>query len=226
MDSKRVLGIDATKGANWVGVVIHDNGFLDIKVGPLLELTEWSAPVDAIGIDIPILDSRPGPRAADLAARAFVGPRRSSVFAAPPLDALTHETLASANQSLHSSGRPKMSAQSWALIPKIIEARPLAEDPRVIEVHPEVSFRALATEPLRWPKKTWNGQHQRRHLLATADIELPNELGAAGLAPVDDILDAAVAAWSALRYANGNARSLPDTDETPRTASRRTAIWY
>jgi hypothetical protein len=41
-------------------------------------------------------------------------------------------------------------------------------------------------------------------------IVLPDNLGAAGDVPCDDILDAAAAAWSAHRIAKDMAASLPD----------------
>jgi Protein of unknown function (DUF429) len=46
----------------------------------------------------------------------------------------------------------------------------------VIEVHPEVSFAALAGRPLRNSKRSWNDQMEQRRLLASAGIELPDEL--------------------------------------------------
>jgi predicted RNase H-like nuclease len=77
-------------------------------------------------------------------------------------------------------------------------------------VHPEVSFAALARRHLRHPKQTWVGLWERKHLLAGEDIEIPEELGAAGVAGPADVLDAAVAAWSATRIAAGIAQSLPE----------------
>jgi predicted RNase H-like nuclease len=66
---------------------------------------------------------------------------------------------------------------------------------RVVEIHPEVSFVCLASVA------------RRRQLLARAGIVL----GPAGeKAGVDDILDAAaVAAWTALRVADDQARPSP-----------------
>lgn len=44
---------------------------------------------------------------------------------------------------------------------------------------------------------------------------MPDDLGAAGeQARVDDVLDAAVVAWTAQRVAAGEARPLPDPPET------------
>ena len=61
----------------------------------------------------------------------------------------------------------------------------------------------------------------RRAALAGAGIVLPDDLGAGGNVPPDDVLDAAGAAWSAGRIASGSAESLPaHVDE------RIGPIWY
>ncbi|HCP61807.1 MAG TPA: DUF429 domain-containing protein, partial [Actinobacteria bacterium] len=52
-------------------------------------------------------------------------------------------------------------------------------------------------------KKSWNGLMQRWRLLSSEGIELPEAAGPAGAAAPDDVLDAAAAAWSANRIANG-----------------------
>ena len=47
-----------------------------------------------------------------------------------------------------------------------------------------------------------------------AGIALAEDLGlAAGKAGVDDVLDAAIAAWTALPVASGQARAVPDPPE-------------
>jgi predicted RNase H-like nuclease len=53
---------------------------------------------------------------------------------------------------------------------------------------------------------------------------LPDNLGAAGAVPCDDILDAAAAAWSAHRIAKGIASSLPDPAQF--VDGQSIAIWY
>jgi predicted RNase H-like nuclease len=66
---------------------------------------------------------------------------------------------------------------------------------------------------------------QRRRLLAGAGITVPDDLGPPGeLAGVDDVLDAAVVAWTASRAARGVARSLPDPPE-PGGDGLPCAIW-
>ncbi|XRQ09649.1 DUF429 domain-containing protein, partial [Actinomadura welshii] len=96
---------------------------------------------------------------------------------------------------------------------------------RVVEVHPEGSFVAMAGRPLSASKDTWTGVAERRALLAAAGITLVDQLGSAGAkAGVDDVLDAAAAAWTAQRVANGIARCLPDPPEVF-SDGIRSAIW-
>ncbi len=86
-----------------------------------------------------------------------------------------------------------------------------------------MSFAALKGAPLDHAKKTWNGQMERRRLLAEARIVIPDILPAsvAG-APPDDVLDAAVLAWTARRVHSCDARSLPDQS----SPSPGHTIWY
>lgn len=109
----------------------------------------------------------------------------------------------------------RLTKQAWAPAPKLLEAQAcrLADD-GVHEVHPEVSFGALADgAPLNYAKETWRGQHLRRSLLAEAGILMPDELGEADREPADDVLDAAAAAWSAHRIAQGAAGRIPEVPE-------------
>jgi predicted RNase H-like nuclease len=78
-----------------------------------------------------------------------------------------------------------------------------ADDERVFEVHPEVSFRELVGRTLS-AKRTASGASERRLALADAGIGVPDLPY-----PLEDVLDAAVAAWSAMRYATGVALPLP-----------------
>jgi len=107
----------------------------------------------------------------------------------------------------------------------MVEAAELATaDDRVFEVHPEVSFCELAGECVAWSKKSWNGRLLRRRLLADAGIVLPDDVipEVAGVV-ADDVVDAAVVAWSARRIASGTARTLPNPPEV--AGGRRVAIW-
>lgn len=83
------------------------------------------------------------------------------------------------------------------------------------EVHPEVSFAVLSgDEPMASSKRTWNRMQERLAALATAGVRLPDRLRPAGsVAGVDDVLDAAVVAWTARRIARGEAISFPSRPE-------------
>jgi predicted RNase H-like nuclease len=220
----RVLGVDAAGKLGWVGVLADGDGFGGAQVGSLVDLVTWAEPVDVVGIDIPIGHVASGRRLADEEARRFVGGRGSSVFAAPPLEVLDALSYEEANELLKRLERPMVSRQAWALIPKILEAAAFANaDSRAYEVHPEVSFRELAGEPLKWSKKSWNGLALRRRLLADAGIVLPDVIDEIRGTASDDVIDAAVVAWTARRIAAGTARTLPDRPEEH--AGRRVAIW-
>ncbi len=220
----RVVGIDAAGKHGWVGVLLDADGFQGARLGTLREIIDWAEPVDVIGVDIPIGHVACGTRRADVEARGFVGARASSVFAAPPAEVLDAASYAEANELLMVMGVQMLSRQAWALVPKIVEAATVAEaDARVFEVHPEVSFCELAGECVAWSKKSWNGLLLRRRLLTEASVVLPNVISEVAGAVSDDIVDAAVAAWSARRIATATARSLPDPPEE--SGGRRVAIW-
>jgi predicted RNase H-like nuclease len=219
----RVLGADACK-AGWVGVVLDDvTGTVGVTVmfaktiDELAKLAEADGPLDAVGVDMPIGFPDTGRRRADRLAREAVGPRRSSVFLTPvraALEAGDHATAVRVSQELTGDG---ISIQAYSLRTKLFEvdAWVRATDLHVVEVHPEVSFARMAGAPLPDSKITWAGAERRRTLLAGAGIRLAGELGLAGrLARVDDVLDAAAAAWSACRVSAKAAVSLPDPPDT------------
>lgn len=219
----KVLGVDACR-AGWVAIVLRDGRVSGAEVDASLRaLLERHLDAAAVGVDMPIGLPAAGTRPCDEAARSFVGARRSSVFATPPAEVLAADSHAEATRLSARLSGTGISQQSYALRAKIREVEAVAaDDPRVIEVHPEVSFAALAGGELRWPKKTWAGQQLRQGLLAAAGIELPADLGPASAVAPDDVLDAAAAAWSAQRYALGEAQSLPP-DASP---GERKVIWY
>jgi predicted RNase H-like nuclease len=178
-----------------------------------------------MAIDMPIGLPDHGHRRADTAAREFIRPRQSSVFLTPVRATLGIRQHSRANAiSLQHTGQG-MSIQAFSLLPKIQEVDDwLPKAPcRVVEVHPEVSFTQLSGETLA-PKKTWAGAEHRRHLLATVGITLAGPLGEAGKAAVDDILDAAVAAWTAHRVHLGTALPLPTPPEILSDGTEA-AIW-
>lgn len=201
-----VTGIDGYP-RGWVAVDLDAEGKARARASRLLgDLVDPDAAV--VAVDIPIGIPEEGRRSADLEARRFVGGRRSAVFFTPPRAVLEAETYEEARQVAVVATGKSISSQSYALRGHILEADPLARaDPRIVEVHPEVSFCELAGEPLRSSKHTPEGLRERRALLEAAGLVLPERPRGV---PEADLLDAAVAAWSAARYARGEAQPLPN----------------
>jgi len=217
MGTDRVLGVDACR-AGWIGVALtagQTTLYFGATIDALVLAAEADGPLAMIAIDIPIGLPDAGQRQADKLAYLAVGVLRSSVFITPTrraLDAPTHAAASALNRQLAGQG---ISVQAFALKPKIHQVDKWVRDRRhVIEVHPEVSFAQLAGAPLTVRKSTWAGTERRRGLLADAGITLGSDLGRpAEMAAVDDVLDAAVAAWTARRSARGEAQSRPDPPE-------------
>jgi predicted RNase H-like nuclease len=212
-----VAGVDGYR-KGWVAVALDPSGDVQVSTHPSFSEV-LSSQARVIAVDIPIDPPGVGVRATDAGARAFVGgSRASSVFSTPPRAALEARTFAEANEIARTVTGKGISQQAFALGRKILEVHALAEvDERVIEMHPEVSFRELAGEPVLDSKHTAAGLARRRELLETAGVVLP---GAVPGVPEADLLDAAAGAWTAARYAYGKAQALP-ADHTGRLG----AIW-
>ncbi len=176
-----VVGVDGWKGG-WVAVRLRNGVFeTALAAATIVEILGGCPHADAEGIDIPIGLPPPFPRRADLAAKTLLGSGAPSVFMTFPEEVYRASLFADAVRIAVERCGMGLSQQSWRLGPKILEAAAI-EDERVFEVHPEVSFRALAGRPLP-SKKTWAGQEHRRHALATAGIFMPGDLGEAGKVP-------------------------------------------
>jgi predicted RNase H-like nuclease len=230
--ASRVIGIDGCADG-WVGIVLASdktvNGFFAATISELVSTAESVGDLAVVAVDMPIGLADRSHRQADLQARKQVGPRHSSVFLAPirgALDGADHATASELNRQASGFG---LSAQAYGLIEKIKEVdawvRSKPGPYRIVEVHPEVSFKILAGRPLPHAKRTWAGAEDRRGLLGAAGITLPTDLGTAGAAAhVDDVLDAAAAAWTARRVADGVAGCWPDPPEVF-SDRMRCAIW-
>ena len=200
-----VLGVDGALGG-WVFVAIADGTPTEVgHVDRLADLPD----AEVIAIDMPLGFPQPGSRRpAEVAARARLGRRASSVFSVPPravLEATDYVTARAVAVEL--TGR-SVSAQAYALRRGVLEA---ADAERgglpLIEVHPEVVFAALADGPVP-PKRTWDGHAIRRALLEAEGVALPGSLGSAGPARPDDVVDAAACAWVATRHVLGRTEAL------------------
>lgn len=208
----RVAGIDGTKGG-WVAIVLEDGAFAgDLLLKPIETRFGELADAAILSIDVPIGF---GPRAADAAARKLLPGSASTVFPIPPRHVFDEP---------FGPGKG-IAAQAYALGPRIRHVTDLAaDDERIFEVHPEVCFRAMNDgRSLRYRKRSAGGALERIAVLRRHGIEV-TELGETAQAPLDDVLDAAAAAWTAQRLAVDAAKSLPDEPEI--VGGRKVSIWY
>jgi predicted RNase H-like nuclease len=217
-----VTGIDGCAGG-WVAVTLSVDANADAGAPPEVSVTVARTldglgldGAGVIGIDMPLGLLAAGWRTADLLARRALGRRGSCVFAIPPRPVWEQPAYANANQSCRELTGRGMSVQAWGLRGKLLEADafrraavpPLCEAPPLNEVHPELSFAALAGgTPLADSKHTRAGLAIRRALLAQAGIVVPPRVPGAA---EDDLLDAAAVAWSARRVAAGAGVTLSD----------------
>jgi len=217
-------GLDGCRSGWVIAIVTADGRRRSVtvtRVGTLASaLDEISArQASATGIDMPIGLPDDGHRPADRAARALLGPRRSTVFPTPAravLDAVDYPDALARSRAATGVG---LSKQAWNLVPKITEldraVTPSDED-HLFEVHPELAFLRLAGDVVGEPKKTAAGRARRVSLLQQAcgltdgDAgRLGRGLREAGVA-VDDVLDAVAVALSACALAAGTATVLGD----------------
>lgn len=171
-----------------------------------------TARIAAMAVDMPIGLPDAGRRACDVAARARLGPRRSSVFPAPVRGVLGASDHADAVLRSRAATGQGLSLQAFHLLPKVAEldtlVAPELQD-RVVEAHPELAYARLAGRPATHPKRTREGQVERRTLLAAAGIDVAAGLRLRGAAH-DDVLDAAVLTLTAARVRDGTAVRLGD----------------
>lgn len=235
----RLAGIDGCRGG-WVVARWDGAGRLDlIRVARVEALFDASDAPAIACVDMPIglpETGEIGGRSAERAVRPLLGARQSSVFAVParaavmaglgPGDERERFAAACAAALAHSSPPRKVSIQCFNLFPKIAELdelllrRPELRD-RLVECHPEVSFRIMNGAPLEVAKKVKSrpyppGLDLRIGLLARAGvpIDLLNGKTAAALgAGLDDLVDACACAVTAKRVFEGNALRFPDPPE-------------
>ena len=208
-----VLGVDGCPGG-WVGVLV-DGTTLSWHGGTFAELLALDA--DVVAVDIPIgLPRGADRRLADVLAKAELGAQRSSVFFVPPRAALEATTQQDATRLSRAAGSVGVSIQTFHILGKIAEVDGLLRtrpDPRVLEVHPEVSLRRMGGRPLP-PKRTLAGRTARLALLRTWLPTLTVPAPRPGRAEPDDCLDAVACAWTAARWDRGEAEVLGgDRDE-------------
>jgi predicted RNase H-like nuclease len=217
-----VAGVDGCPGG-WVIAQTQAHRLLHVSISlapTFRDVLGRTAHCAAVAVDIPIGLSENDRRAADVESRAVLRPfRHSSVFPAPIRPVLNANSYAEANtisERLHRHAR-KISKQTWMLVPKIadVDRAVTAEDQsRVVEVHPEVCFWAMnGCAPLEHQKRTAAGRAQRLALLADSFAEKLEGIESPARADDDDVLDACAAAWTAARFARGEAQRFPAEPE-------------
>lgn len=181
---------------------------------------------EMIAVDIPIgLAERTeaGGRQCDAEARAVLGQRQSAVFSIPSRAAVECTGYREACAAALATSNPprKVSKQAFNLFPKIREVDALltpSRAERIVECHPEVAFWALnGRRALETPKKVKSrpnpeGLDHRRRLLTAAgfpaSLVTSSPCKARDVGP-DDVVDACVLAWSAVRLLRGEAVRFP-----------------
>jgi len=205
----RTVGVDGCRGGWVVASLDH------VEVRDHLDGVVADATVAVIGVDMPIGLPLTWGREADREARRLLGwPRASSVFSTPPRSLLTATSYATANRRSRSELGQGLTRQTYHLFDRIREVDHLVTAPgragagdRLVEIHPECSFRLMAGEPLP-SKHTADGVERRRALLLPRFGPVIDErpTGAGG----DDVLDAFAVLWSAERFARDEHLTLGD----------------
>ncbi len=231
-----VLGLDGCRGG-WVGVRLDASGAappLARRYARFADALDDPDRPAVIAVDMPIglLDvAARGGRACEQLARKALGRRSSSVFSAPSRAALEHmDDFQVALRANRMSGGVGLSRQSFHIMPKMVEIDALMSPARqalVRECHPELAFATLnGGRPMTRSKKTDLGRSERTAVLESAgrgfglhrSFLQPGrhaDLAGGGVAR-DDLIDAAVAALSAVRILRGEAASFPP--DPPRDA--------
>jgi predicted RNase H-like nuclease len=230
------LGVDISAG-RWAGVLLGDRQDRAVVADDIAGLFAQAYAVErpkAVAIDIPIGPPRSGVRGCDAAARAALPGRAATVFTTPAREALEvarrhgfgpdgYAEAVEANRAAQGVG---LSRQAYGLAAKILDvddwlAAGGNDGIPVIECHPELSFAHLVNPrdpvPVPFGKLSWEGMRRRTKMLHGAGIDVQYIRDETGLIGADDLIDAAACAWTARRYAAGNAARFP--------AQAEPAIW-
>jgi predicted RNase H-like nuclease len=213
-----VLGLDGCPGG-WAGALVSEETvtwkrYEGFGAGLTAALRE---DVAVIAVDIPIgLPVLGEPRSCDLAARAWLGAKRSSVFLAPSRELLAYRTHAETSARSRELTGAGVSIQAFGIYARIaaVDAVLTPESQqRVVESHPEIAFLRMAGD--LGSKHTIAGRAARA--AALAQVLPPFRLqDKPSRVKRDDALDALACAWIARQWLRGNALLLPP--DPPRDA--------
>lgn len=186
---------------------------------------------DAVAFDVPIGHEDPagehgdGRRACEAAAIERMGPAAEErILPYPPPVLFDVEHFHEAQAVCEERGWPRITKPIWYghyRIEQLTETA--ADDERIVEMHPEVSFTAMhemhgGDGPLEHYGRGWSAIYERLTLLHEEELRPSRSLGGVGRASPKDVVDATVSAWTAHRVATGEAGTMPDEPPTdPRT---------
>lgn len=233
MQADKVVGVDGCR-CGWIAASYspQSSSFSFSLHQSFAALLDEHRSAISIGVDIPIgLSESFTPRNCDRRARELIGPRRSSVFPAPDRRILKLAPYAAANTFAREECDKGISQQCFHIMPKIAEVDGIMTSKvqaRIFEVHPEVCFWAASGRvTLMHSKRTLEGYEERCSILRKA-FPHANFAALPGKRPEivwqtlhvtsrevqpDDILDAMIAAWTALRHSRNEHSRIPDTAE-------------
>jgi predicted RNase H-like nuclease len=206
-----VLGLDGCPGG-WAGALVSDHAVVwrryeGYGAGLRAALAE---DVSAIAIDIPIgLPALGERRACDLAARGWLGAKRSTVFPAPSRELLgypTHAETSALARELTGTGVSIQAYGIYARIAAVDELMTPALQRRAVEAHPEMAFLRLAGG--LGSKHDIAGRAARESALAQAMPPFRLQDKPSGVKR-DDALDALACAWIARQWLAGDALLFP-----------------
>lgn len=219
-----LAGVDGCRG-QWLAAIAGAAGEITWRLSPFRALYDDRA-LSVIAVDVPIGLPESGVRSCDIAARAAVGARRSSVFAAPVRPVLGCVTYAEARAVLARAGGPSMSAQAFGIVAAVRDVDECVgpdDDERVVETFPELSFVLLGGGALPG-KRTTAGVAERIRALSTWRGDVLDLLASVPVgAPMDDALDALACLWVAQRWDEGERRTLGDGTRDARHLPMRIA---
>ena len=212
-----------------IGIDGYPSGWVAARVTVASNDVTWSTsdvagtatlldPECVVGIDMPIGLANEGWRECDVQAKAELGRAGSRVFMTPPRAVLElgieapNTEVQALSRTLTGQGTSRQAmglAERILALDAALTTSPATVRGTVLEVHPELAFAELAGQVLE-SKKTAAGVGQRilalRSWLPAVDQILAS---AQPGVPVDDALDALACAWSAARWREGRARTVP-----------------
>lgn len=220
------MGVDGCRG-QWLAAAQDAGGAVTWRLVPTFRELYDDPDAGVIAVDIPIGLPASGSRACDGQARAMLGRRGVSVFAAPVRAVLGCSTYSEARAVLAERGGPSMSAQAFGIVRAVRDVDSCvqpADDERVVEAHPELAFCLMGGGPGLPGKRTTRGVAVRLRLLQAWRSDVLALLGQVpdGV-PLDDALDALACLWVAQRWAAGHRVVLGDGERDERGLPMRIA---